>query len=84
MFIRRQSSKILSYHKVEIMVGTTIMHKKTTSVAPQVEPSNLPLIENGDVSGWLINVELALEAEVDDVRREYTNIGGQNGLELFV
>ncbi len=60
------------------------MHKKTTAAAPQVEPSSLPRFENGDVSGWLINVELALEAEDDDVAREYTNIGGQNGLELFV
>ncbi len=60
------------------------MHEKKTSAAPQVEPSELPRFENGDVSGWLINVELALEAEDDDVLREYTNIGGQNGLELFV
>ena len=66
------------------MVGTRNMHKKTTTAALQVEPSDLPRLENGKVSEWLINVELALEAEADDMRREYTNIGGQNGLELFV
>lgn len=60
------------------------MHNKTKSAAPQVELSDLPHFERGNVSEWLINVELALEAEDDDVRREYKNIGGQNGLELFV
>lgn len=60
------------------------MHKKTTSAAPQAEPSVLPRCDSGGVSEWLTNIELAFEAEDDDVRREYTNIGGQNGLELFV
>lgn len=60
------------------------MQKKTTSAAPQVELSTLPRWKSPDVSEWLINIELALETEDDDVGREYTNIGGQNGLELFV
>lgn len=67
-----------------IMVGAKIMQNGTASAAPQVEPTDLPRLENGQVSEWLINVELALETEDDDVRQEYTNIGGQNGLELFV
>ncbi len=66
------------------MVGTRIMHKKTESAAPQVEPSTLPRCESGDVSEWLTNIEQAFDAEEVDVRRAYTNIGGQNGLELFV
>lgn len=66
------------------MVGTGIMHKKTMSAAPQVDLSVLPRCENGNVAEWLVDIELAFAAEDDDVRREYTNIGGQNGLELFV
>jgi len=66
------------------MVGTGIMQKKDTSAAPQVDPSTLPRCDSGGVSEWLTNIELAFEVDDDDVRREYTNIGGQNGLELFV
>lgn len=60
------------------------MHKKTSTAAPQVDPMALPHCDSGDVAEWLTNIEQAFDADEDDVRREYTNIGGQNGLELFV
>lgn len=60
------------------------MQKKTVDDSPRVEMSHLPRYGNSSISEWLIELEQALEAEDDDVRREYTNIGGQNGLELFV
>jgi len=60
------------------------MQKKTVDDSPKVEMSDLPRCGNSSISEWLTELEQALEAEDDDVRREYTNIGGQNGLELFV
>ena len=37
-----------------------------------------------DVAEWLAEIEASLERDADDIDRKYTNIGGQNGLELFV
>ncbi len=65
-------------------MGPMIMCKNTTTKPPLSEAPALPHCENGDISTWLTNIELTLASVDDEVGREYTNIGGQNGLELFV
>ena len=66
------------------MVGTKIMQKQTHIDSLGVESVKQSRREPLNVAEWLSDIESALESE--DVRpdREYTNIGGQNGLELFV
>ena len=55
---------------------------KTDSLA--FDALYLPNCEDGQVTEWLAGMEQAMAAGDDDIRREYTNIGGKNGLELFV
>lgn len=55
---------------------------KTDSRQPDaLQPENA---QGATVRDWLAEIERAVESGEDDIRREYTNIGGENGLELFV
>lgn len=66
------------------MVGTTIMQNSDKTDSIGFDALYLQNCEDGRVAEWLTGMELALAAEDDDIRREYTNIGGKDGLELFV
>lgn len=60
------------------------MQNDTKTDSLRVETSHLPRCEDANVSDWLAELERAVEAEDDDPGRNYMNIGGKNGLELFV
>lgn len=60
------------------------MQRKWKSDSLSVETSHLPPCKDTNVLDWLADTARAVEAADEDIGREYMNIGGRNGLELFV
>ena len=52
--------------------------------SPSSDALQLMTFDRTSVGEWLADIERAVEASNEDIRREYQNIGGENGLELFV
>ncbi len=65
-------------------VGTANMYDKNRVDSSATELFELPRCEDANVALWLAEIERTINCDEDDVRRGYRNIGGQNGLELFV
>ena len=67
-----------------LLVGTMIMQNDTNTDSLWVETPQPRRCEAVKVADWLADIERAVEAADDDIGRKYRNIGGKNGLELFV